>query len=83
MGGLLSTVTNEFIFRRPVPAKSSCHVPEKTWQKQSRVTWHGLVKIGGSLFVSRAKVYLKINPFVTVEGDMGICGVAVLMVSMR
>ena len=30
MGGLPSTVTNESIFRIPVYAKSSCHVPEKT-----------------------------------------------------
>ena len=31
MGGLLvaSTVTNESIFRIPVPAKIICHVPEK------------------------------------------------------
>ena len=40
--GLLSTVTNESISRIPIPAKISCHVPEKThgaWQKQSGVTW--------------------------------------------
>ena len=29
MVGLPSTVTNEAIFRIPVPAKISCHVPEK------------------------------------------------------
>ena len=38
MGGVPSTVTNESIFRIPVPAKISCYVPEKTWQNQSRVT---------------------------------------------
>ena len=26
-------------FLNTAPAKISCHVPEKTWQKQSRVTW--------------------------------------------
>ena len=36
MSGLPSTVTNESIFRIPVPAKISCYVPEKTWQKQTR-----------------------------------------------
>ena len=68
MGGVTSTITNESIFRIPVPANIRCYVPEKTWQNQSRVTsLHWLVKIGGPLFVSRAKcMWKQINPFVTV-----------------
>ena len=33
LGGLSSTVTNKSIFRIPVPAKISCHVPEKNMAK--------------------------------------------------
>ena len=29
MNGLPSTVTNQSIFRIPIPAKIKCHVPEK------------------------------------------------------
>ena len=35
LGGLSSTVTNKYIFRIPVPAKISCHVPEKKHGKTS------------------------------------------------
>ena len=33
MSGLPSTVANESIFRIPVPAKISCHVPQKNMQE--------------------------------------------------
>ena len=67
MGGFPSTVTNESIFRIPVPAKISRQVPEKTLQKQSHVTWLLLIGLsGGPLFVFARKVYLTISPFVTV-----------------
>ena len=38
MGGLPCTVTNESIFRIPVSAKISCHVPEKNVNTTEAVT---------------------------------------------
>ena len=69
MGGLPSTVTNESIFRIPVPAKISCHVPEKNMAEavtpdMASSDW---LKLAALCFAR--KVYLKINPFVTVLGQ--------------
>ena len=56
MGGLPSTVTNESIFRIPVPAKISCHVPEKHDRAVTRdVASSDWLKLAALFFVSRAK----------------------------
>ena len=57
MGGLTSTVTNVSIFRMPVPAKISNDMASSGWLKLA------------ALFCFVRKVYLKINPFVTVLGQ--------------
>ena len=68
MGGLPSTVSNESIFRIPVPAKTSCHVPEKKMAEavtrdSASSDW---LKLAALCFF---KMYLKINPFLTVLGQ--------------
>ena len=58
-------------FEYPIPRKSLVMSPKKKHSRSSHA-WHGffcMVKIGDPLFVSRARVYLKINPFVTVLGQ--------------
>ena len=52
MGGLPSTVTNESIFRIPVPAKISCHVPEENMAEavtrdMASSDWLKLAPLGG------------------------------------
>ena len=49
MGGLSSTVTNEYFL----------NTLENTWQKQSHMTWLLLIGLsGGPLFVFARKVYV-------------------------
>ena len=72
MSGLPNTVTNESIFRIPVvPAKISCQdVPEENTAEavtrdMASSDWLKLV----ALVCFPGKVYIKINPFVTVLGQ--------------
>ena len=64
MGGLPRTVTNESIFRIPVPAKNSRHVPENNKAEAVRRAMASSDWLKLAPFVCLAlKVYLKINPF--------------------
>ena len=70
MGGLPGTVTNESIFRIPVPAKITYHVPEKNLKEavtrdMASSDW---LKLAPFVCFAR-KVYIEINSFVTVLGQ--------------
>ena len=67
MGGLPSTVTNESIFRIPVPAKISRHVSEKNMAEAVTrdIASSDWLKLA-ALCLFRGQRLQKINPFVTV-----------------
>ena len=71
MGGLPSTITNESIVVIPVPAKISCHEPEKNMEEAVTRDMASFDWLNDwRTFISfPRKVYLKINPFVTVLGQ--------------
>ena len=70
MGGLPIRPTNESIFRIPVPAKISFHVPEKNMAEAvtSDIAPSDWLKLA-VLCLFRTQSVSKINPFVTVLGQ--------------
>ena len=66
MGGLPSTVTNDSLFRIPVPAKISCHVSDKN---MAEAVTRDMVSSdwfkSAALCLFRAQSVSKITPFVT------------------